>query len=580
MRWVPSARRSLTRKPFRPQSLRLSTLRPNLMRSRRVSQAALAAAVAGSAWYMYGPSNRLDARPVSSSGAATTTAAAGLPSDKERKALIVENGALYTTQLPPGQPITKNDVYGRQVLEMLDDEACSAKLRKSEESYFVKRGRGVVRYDTVGVPSNNPIEDDHVEKIISVPASIAAPGPGEASSDWMFWGMFDGHVGWATSALLRQTLVSYVAKELNATYKAALDNPALQYPAASSVDQAIKKAFTTLDDELVHGRLEKVMSTKSRALATEVLAPAVAGACALLSFYDSRSQELRVAVAGDSRAVLGRRGPNGKWTATALSQDQTGGTKSEIARLKAEHPGEPDVCSRGRILGQLEPSRSFGDASYKWSRALQEKLTGDYFLRRIPPLLKTPPYVTAEPVITTTKIDPARQDFLVMATDGLWEMLTNDEVVGLVGMWLDRQDRNKAAVGPTAGPSRGSWLPGWLGGKQDALPLEATSDKVSKSGQRAPIRRRQWGTVEAEQSDRFVVQDNNVATHLVRNGLGGKDKNMLSALLTLTSPNSRSYRDDVTVQVIFFGHGPDTGDVEVNKDASTGVSVEGLKPKL
>jgi len=47
-----------------------------------------------------------------------------------------------------------------------------------------------VRYDVVQIPSNDPIEDDHSEKIIELPQSSATAA---SSSDWMFWGVFDGH---------------------------------------------------------------------------------------------------------------------------------------------------------------------------------------------------------------------------------------------------------------------------------------------------------------------------------------------------------------------------------------------------
>ena len=117
-----------------------------------------------------------------------------------------------------------------------------------------------------------------------------------------------------------------------------------------------------MDNDIVHGSVSQVFKENSRRAAAELLAPALSGSCALLAFYDSQSKDLKVACAGDSRAVLGRRGENGKWSATPLSEDQTGGTPSEMDRLRAEHPGEPNVVRNGRILGQLEPSRSFGDA--------------------------------------------------------------------------------------------------------------------------------------------------------------------------------------------------------------------------
>jgi pyruvate dehydrogenase phosphatase len=55
----------------------------------------------------------------------------------------------------------------------------------------VGRGKGVVRYDVVQIPSNDPIEDDHSEKIIELPTNTAAAS--SSATDWMFWGVFDGH---------------------------------------------------------------------------------------------------------------------------------------------------------------------------------------------------------------------------------------------------------------------------------------------------------------------------------------------------------------------------------------------------
>jgi len=550
------------------------------MRTRRVSGAVVAAAVAGGAWYAYSTSGSSN-RTTSIDNAVQPTATgsvSGEVSEAARKAVIVGQEQLFTSLIPEGQKLSKEtDDYGRKVLEMMNDDQVTLKLRTNEESYLVGRGRGVVRYDVVQIPSNDPIEDDHAEKIIEVPQTIAATEAGAASSDWMFWGVFDGHAGWTTSAKLRQALISFVARELNITYSTALKNPTSNIPSAELIDTAIRTGFTRLDHEITHESVQKVMKAQNKALAAEVLAPALSGSCALLSFYDSRSKELRVACTGDSRAVLGRRSSSGKWTATPLSIDQTGGTDSEVARLRAEHPNEQYVTHNGRILGGLEPSRAFGDAVYKWTRETQDLLRTKFFTRKPSQHLLTPPYVTAEPVITTTKINPEQGDFVVMATDGLWEMLTNEEVIGLVGMWLDKQKQNH---GTTGGSSSG-WMSSLFASSQKAqLPVEkGAAGNKDVAGQRAPIRQQQWGVTAAE-SERFVVQDKNVATHLVRNALGGKDTEMVSALLTLPSPYSRRYRDDLTVEVIFFGEGPEGGKIEVNKEGSASASVDNVKPRL
>jgi pyruvate dehydrogenase phosphatase len=203
--------------------------------------------------------------------------------------------------------------------------------------------------------------------------------------------------------------------------------------------------------------------------------------------------------------------------------------------MRKTHPGEDDVIRNGRVLGGLEPSRAFGDASYKWTREVSERLKTSFFGRTPSPRLRTPPYVTAEPVVTTTQIDPSKGDFVVMATDGLWEMLTNEEVVGLVGQWIEKQSSEK-------GNGNGnSWVK-MFSSQQKGLPVEQRAKtSKAKDGQKTPIRQQQWG-VKGGEDQRFVVEDKNVATHLVRNALGGKDKDMVCALLTLPAPYSRRYR--------------------------------------
>ncbi|KAG4027858.1 hypothetical protein MFRU_026g00400 [Monilinia fructicola] len=567
-----SVRFSSGRAPF-PKSTPSSTLPlqssviPASMYWRRFSLAVVSGFVGYGAWYTYNGDGTLikEANPFSSAqkppGFATSTIYPTPIGPEEtldaRKAVIIGTDGLYTDTIEG--PISKDtDDSGRKVLEMLTPDQATSKLRRNEESYFIGRGKGVLRYDVVQIPSNDPIEDDHSEKIIETNEAIgAAPN---SASDWMFWGVFDGHSGWTTSAKLRQVLINYVARELNSTYQASPN------PSTEAIETAMKTGFTRLDNEIVHESAQKVMKGNSKLVAAELLAPALSGSCALLSFYDTNTGLLRVACTGDSRAILGRRSDSGKWAATALSTDQTGSNQDEEARMRKLHPGEDHVIRNGRVLGGLEPTRAFGDATYKWTRQVSERLKESFFGRTPSNLLKTPPYVTAEPVVTTTKIQPERGDFVVMATDGLWEMLSNEEVVGLVGQWIDKHSSD------SNGNSASSWTKMFTA-SQKGLPVEASKEN-GNSGQKAPIRQRQWGVKE---SDRFVVEDKNVATHLVRNALGGKDKDMVCALLSLPAPYSRRYRDDLTVEVIFFGNGPKSGDIVVNKEASASANI---KPKL
>src|SRR5579859_3177854 len=101
----------------------------------------------------------------------------------------------------------------KKVLQLLTPEEVTFKLRSNEESYLVSRGNGVYRYDVNQLASNDPIEDDRIEQIIAAPSpngggklntevtdlKTGFPMVKNASGefgDWMFWGIFDGHVGW------------------------------------------------------------------------------------------------------------------------------------------------------------------------------------------------------------------------------------------------------------------------------------------------------------------------------------------------------------------------------------------------
>lgn len=160
------------------------------MQFRALTGALVAAAVASGAFYAYNDKSSTGHAQSPADQARNLTSARS--SEPARKALVVGPGELYTGTITG--PISKEtDDYGRKVLEMLDPDQATAKLRKNEESWLVGRGQGVVRYDVVQIPSNSPIEDDHAEKIIEVPSNLAATDNGASASDWMFWGVFDGH---------------------------------------------------------------------------------------------------------------------------------------------------------------------------------------------------------------------------------------------------------------------------------------------------------------------------------------------------------------------------------------------------
>ncbi|KAK1750113.1 phosphatase 2C-like domain-containing protein [Echria macrotheca] len=410
-------------------------------------------------------------------------------------------------------------------------------LRRHEESVIVGGRSGVLRYDTNQIASNDPMEDDHASEIISLPSG----------DDWIFWGVYDGHSGWATSAKLRQSLIANVYLKLAEAYRASDTTP----PSDREIDSAIKAGFLALDDEIVWSSVERVKKLGTRQAGAQLLAPAIAGSCALLAIYNPQSRLLRIALAGDSRAVLGRRVGESRWSATQLSADQTGENPDEAARVRSEHPDEPDVVKNGRVVG-FEPSRAFGDAVVKWPSDLSMTLRKLYFAKRPRKVDGNPPYLTAEPVITTTKIEPEKSDFVVLASDSLWELLSNEEVVGLVGRWIDEGYLKGQRKSEQKRSSVWNMVP-WVFNEPESMTsnVDKSQPDTPKPFGRPPVRPAQWGIAKRQRVP--VVRDINAATHLARNGLGGDDHDLISSLFLLAGKNSRRFRDDLTITVIFFG---------------------------
>ncbi|EGX94582.1 pyruvate dehydrogenase, putative [Cordyceps militaris CM01] len=411
-------------------------------------------------------------------------------------------------QSPPTQQLfSEPGPSGDQVTQMISQGAYSVR---------VKSISGVTRYDGTQFGSNPLCEDRFIHGKF--------PSPWDDGNQWMTWAVFDGHAGWQTADLLEKQLLPHVRHSLSQVKSASIGG--------SVPDEFIRRAITTafikLDDSIINAALDTAQSKEPLQDKIKKLAPAYAGSCALLSLYDPVTSNLHVACTGDSRAVLGRKGPNGKWEAIPLSVDQTGSNKEEIARLNKEHPGEENVVKNGRVLGMMV-SRAFGDGRWKFPLDFQLDSVRKFY--GVPPLtptddFRTPPYLTAEPVVTSTKIDPSTQTFLIMATDGLWDMLSSQQAVDLVGQWVD---------------SRG--VPG------DNNKPEATYEPFDFGQFWKGVN---WKFIKR----RTTNQDDNAAVHLTRNCLGGNHHELIAGRLAFSPPFSRRVRDDITVQVAFFNSDP------------------------
>ena len=334
--------------------------------------------------------------------------------------------------------------------------------------------------------------------------------------------------GWATSTHLRKTLVPTVSAALSAL-PADSTSPA--------ITASISTAFQDLDAAILTAAEHAVRTTPSvTSAAVCALAPAIAGSCALLAMYDPTRSHLRVACVGDSRAVLGRySSASGTYTATPLSADQTGFNALEVERIARAHPGERDLIdpASGRLLG-IAITRAFGDSRWKWPEGLVRESQERFWGYAPRPGAVAPPYMSAEPVVAETAVEGVggeRGDFVVLASDGLWDHISSEDAVECVGRWVEARRRGKGKVADD--PLR-------TDGRVDAHDDGFTLDQGKYVEWRAT-------------PEHFVIEDENAATHLVKNAFGGSRRGLFCAVMSAYPPISRNVRDDVTVQVVFFG---------------------------
>ena len=139
---------------------------------------------------------------------------------------------------------------------------------------------------------------------------------------------------------------------------------------------------------------------------------------------------LSVASTGDCTAVVGSLSETDTWVAKKLTNEHNSDNNREVKRILANHPETEHhhIIKGDRLLGMLAPLRAFGDFKFKWPRStIEETLGGVLGEHAVPANYKTPPYLTAVPEVTYHRLTP-RDKFLILGSDGLWDMMTPMQV--------------------------------------------------------------------------------------------------------------------------------------------------------
>ncbi|KAF5765186.1 putative protein-serine/threonine phosphatase [Helianthus annuus] len=222
-----------------------------------------------------------------------------------------------------------------------------------------------------------------------------------------FIGVYDGHGGPETSRYVNDNLFQNL-KRLTSEQQ------------SMSVD-VIQRAFRATE--------EGFLSIVARQWTVKPQLAAV-GSCCLVGVISNGI--LYIANAGDSRAVLGRTvKATGEVIAIQLSTEHNASIESVRQELHKLHPDDPHIVvlkhNVWRVKGLIQISRSIGDVYLKKAEFNREPLYAKFRLRD--PIRR--PILSADPSVSMHEILPEDR-FVIFASDGLWEHLSNQEAVDIV----------------------------------------------------------------------------------------------------------------------------------------------------
>ncbi|KAF2306302.1 hypothetical protein GH714_016358 [Hevea brasiliensis] len=250
------------------------------------------------------------------------------------------------------------------------------------------------------VQANNLLEDQ--SQLESGPLSSLESGPYGT-----FVGIYDGHGGPETSRYINDHLFQYL-KRFTSEHQ------------SMSVD-VIRKAYQATEE----GFLSLV--TKQWPMKPQI---AAVGSCCLVGVICGGT--LYIANLGDSRAVLGKLvKATEEVLAIQLSSEHNVAIESVRQEMHSMHPDDSQIVvlkhNVWRVKGLIQVSRSIGDVYLKKAEFNREPLYVKFRLRE--PFKR--PILSSEPSISVHELQ-SHDQFLIFASDGLWEHLSNQDAVDIV----------------------------------------------------------------------------------------------------------------------------------------------------
>ncbi|GAA0151377.1 protein phosphatase [Lithospermum erythrorhizon] len=231
-------------------------------------------------------------------------------------------------------------------------------------------------------------------------------GGNDGSADLHFYGVYDGHGCSHVATKCKDRMHEIVKEEVEGCESST-----------STWEEKMMRSFSKMDVEVTNWPNQseegRVPSSTCRCELQTPHCDAV-GSTAVVAVVSA--DKIVVSNCGDSRAVLCRKG-----VAIPLSSDHKPDRPDELIRIE-EAGGRVIYWDGARVLGVLAMSRAIGDNYLK-------------------------PYVISEPEVTITgRTD--EDECLILASDGLWDVVSNETACGVARMCLQSRKLPSPPMSP------------------------------------------------------------------------------------------------------------------------------------
>lgn len=222
-------------------------------------------------------------------------------------------------------------------------------------------------------------------------AHTAVIGLPHGLTDWSFFAVYDGHAGAKVSACCAAQLMEHIIANEDFRGKLDVSQGTEIFPSIEDVQKGIKTGFLQFDDRM--RTLPEMVSGEDKSGSTAV--------CTIVS-----PTHIFFANCGDSRAVLCR---------DAMCPFSTTDHKPVNPREKERIQNAGGSVMIQRVNGSLAVSRALGDFEYK-------NVEGKGPCEQL---------VSPEPEIFIQERNE-KDEFLVLACDGIWDVMSNEELCDFV----------------------------------------------------------------------------------------------------------------------------------------------------